>query len=411
MLKLSTRNTCAMGALAVAMLGGPGFAQTEKRPADFVLEKIEVPENSDGMTFEKGTAAERQQRLKTLGSSYDEGRFNLSGLPTYRPQSKVTGKLRVWGNNYIENSGLGDAWAAEFKKHHPGLEVELVLPTAAMATGSLYFGVADVAITHEPTFYDTLSHVRVMGYEPTGFMAFTGSYDTSGWMNTMAIAVHQDVPIDSITIEQLDGIFGSQRQGGWDGFVWNPSYARGPEKDIRTWSQLGVQGKCANQPIVPIGYAVVYATATEFSRRVLKSSGRWNDNLRDYGNFDKPDGSKYIQYFQIVDELKKNPCGIAYVRYQKPIPGMKMLKLAGDSNSEPVEFTIDNVFNRTYPLSGEMSFYTSVKPGTKMDPKVKEWLSFILSREGQNLIQVVDRKYLPLNARTAAEERARLAKF
>ena len=39
--------------------------------------------------------------------------------------------------------------------------------------------------------------------------------------------------------------------------------------------------------------------------------------------------------------------------------------------------------NRTYPLFNEQYFYTTVQPGSKMDPLVKEFLRFVLSQEGQ----------------------------
>lgn len=386
--------------------------QKELRPADFVRNAIAVPEGAPNAGLARGTAAERHSRQRMLPPSYGK-KFDLSGLPTYAPRQGLTGKLRIWGNNYILSSGLADAWKREFQSYNPGVDVEMVLPTAAVATASLYMGVADLAMTHEPTFYDSLSHLRILGYEPTGFKAFTGSYDQSGWMNTMAIIVAKDNPLTEINMDQLDGIFGSQRVGGWDGTTWITSAARGPEKNIRTWGQMALTGEWANKPITPYGYAVIYATATEFSRRILGSSGRWAENLRDYGNSRYPDGSPYSQYSQILDNLAKDPYGIAYVRYQKSFPHdkFKVLKLAKDRNSPAVDFTIDNVFNRTYPLSGEMSFYASVKPGGKMNPIAKEWLRYILSRQGQEAIQNVDRKYLPLNGAVVAEGRARLEQF
>lgn len=396
----------AAGNPAVAQPAG----QAELRPTDFVRRSIEVPAGSESLV--RGSAAERHARQSRLPPSYGK-KFELSGLPVYAPSAQVEGRLRIWGNNYILSSGVAAAWEKEFEALNPGVDVEMVLPTAAVATASLYMGVADLALTHEPTFYDSLSHLRILGYEPTGFKAFTGSYDQSGWMNSIAVIVHNDNPLDQLTLDQLDGIFGSQREGGWKGTVWHPEFARGPEKNIRTWGQLGLTGNWADKPITPYGYAVVYATATEFSRRVLQSSGRWNEKLKDYGNSVRPDGSPYSQYDQILDNFARDPGGIAYIRYQKAFPKdkYKIVKLARDANSPAVEFTLDNVFNRSYPLSGEMSFWASVEPGQKMNPLAREFVSYILSRQGQEAIQNVDRKYLPLNARAVAEERARLANY
>jgi phosphate transport system substrate-binding protein len=48
-----------------------------------------------------------------------------------------------------------------------------------------------------------------------------------------------------------------------------------------------------------------------------------------------------------------------------------------------------------------------VKPGTPMDPKVREFLRFVLSKEGQELVQK-DGKYLPLTAQVARAELEKL---
>jgi len=65
------------------------------------------------------------------------------------------------------------------------------------------------------------------------------------------------------------------------------------------------------------------------------------------------------------------------------------------------------VQSRTYPLWGDQSFWVSVKPGTKMDPKAREFIRFVLSQEGQELVQR-DGKYLPLTAEVVREELKKL---
>lgn len=381
-------------------------------PAEFVLRGIAEPVKTKEGKDAPGSAAERLARQKKLGASYTSG-FDLSGLPEYVPAQKVSGTIRVWGNNYIDASGLGNAWTAEFQKFHPGVKFEMVLPTAAVATAALYMGVADLAMTHQPTFYDSLTFLRILGFEPTGFMAVTGSFDQSGWMNSMAIAVHKDNPIEKVTLQDLDGVFGAVRVGGWEGTTWRTDYARGPERNIRTWDGLGLKGEWAGKRIHPYGYSVTYSTAQAFSRMVLQSSDRWNEDMLDFGNIRNPDGSQTLQATQIVDHLKADRYGIAFIRYQKEFAkaGLKFLPVAKDAGSPAVAFTIENIQNRSYPLAEEMNFWVSVKPGSRMDPRVKEFLRFVLSRQGQTLVQDVDRKYLPLSADVVKKERARLDKF
>jgi len=72
-----------------------------------------------------------------------------------------------------------------------------------------------------------------------------------------------------------------------------------------------------------------------------------------------------------------------------------------------VEHTLETVQNRTYPLFQEAYFYTSVKPGTALEPNVKEFLRYVLSQEGQELVQK-DGKYLPLTAEVVRDELKKL---
>ena len=52
----------------------------------------------------------------------------------------------------------------------------------------------------------------------------------------------------------------------------------------------------------------------------------------------------------------------------------------------------------------------SIKPGTRIDPKVAEFIRFVLSREGQQLV-VEDGLYLPLDAEASRHELEKLSKF
>jgi phosphate transport system substrate-binding protein len=356
-----------------------------------------------------GSAAERKARMAARASQAAYTRkFDLSGLPHYVPEDKPTGTLRIAGNNYVGDAPLGGWWKEVFEKLQPGIKIEYYLPSAAIAIPRLYFDLADIGINHEPSFYDSLGHLRLKGYEPIGFSVFTGSYDYVGWQNNMVIIVNKDNPITRITMKQLDGVFGSVRDGGWVGTTWHPEFSRGPEGDIRRWGQLGLSGEWADKPISVHGYSLRYATAIEFSNKVLQASDKWNGDLHAYANYRRPDGTTYLEADQIYDHVRKDPYAIGYARYHEGFPkDIKVLSVAKNDGGPYVEYNIDTLQNRSYPLWGDQSFWVSVKPGTKMDPKAREFIRFVLSREGQELVQK-DGKYLPLTAEVAGEESKKL---
>jgi phosphate transport system substrate-binding protein len=334
-------------------------------------------------------------------------KLDLSGMPHYVPRAPLTGWLRLHGNNYLSDGMLGEYWQKGFEKFQPGIRLSFYLPTSALAFAALYYDQADLVMGHRPGFYDLLAYQRVKSFDPVEITAVTGSFDVGGWENSLTILVNEDNPLKCVNLEQLDGIFGSERTGGWAGTNWHTDWARGPEKNIRTWGQLGMTGEWADKPIDVYGFSIRYNTATDFSDKILKGSDKWNEKIQAYGNIVNADGSRYIEADQITDNLGRNRFGIAYNRYRGNRAKVKRLAVASGPGKPCVEHTLENVQNRTYPLFNEQYFYVSVKPGTEMDPKVKEFLRYVLSQEGQAEI-VRDGKYLPLTAEVVREQLKKL---
>jgi phosphate transport system substrate-binding protein len=108
--------------------GGLAIAQNEVplTPAEFVSQAVNSDEPAKAYS---GSAKERRIRLAERAASRYDFEFDLSGLPEYEPRQMVEGKLRVWGNNYVGDSGLAQQWQDAFTKFHPGIEFEWVLPT------------------------------------------------------------------------------------------------------------------------------------------------------------------------------------------------------------------------------------------------------------------------------------------
>ncbi len=339
--------------------------------------------------------------------AYYQPRFDLSGLPHYRPEKLLTGWLKIHGNNYIADGLLGEFWQKAFAKFQPGIRLSYYLPTSAGSFGALNYNQADLIFSHKPGFYDLLAYERMKNCDPVEITAVTGSFDVGGWENSFTIVVNKDNPIKGLTMEQLDGIFGSEREGGWAGTNWRPDFARGPEKNIRTWGQLGLTGEWADKPINVYGFAIRYNTATAFCDLVLKSSDKWNERIKAYGNYMAPDGKRVVEADRITQEIGKDKYGIGFNRYRGERPNIKRLAIGAGAPGPLVEHTIDNVQNGSYPLLTQVYFYTTVLPGEKMNPMVKEFLRFILSQEGQAEVQR-DGKYLPLTAAMVKEQLKKL---
>ena len=375
---------------------------------------------SDGDKVSTGLAMQeaRAEGLKVKGKKayYPVNQWDLSDLPAYQPKTPVTGTIRMWGSNYITDGNLGEYWQQAFQKFHPGVKFEFNMLTTRAAVPSLVFGVSDLGIGRKITTEELQLYQRYKNHNPLEIMIATGSYNVTGWQPAFGIVVAKDNPLTKITLEQLDGIYGAERLGGWVGTDWHPEFARGPEKNLRTWGQLGLTGEWADKVITPYGLNQRYHQATEISDRILQGSDKWNEHLRIYANYvGTDDGKGSSMGFGrlkrgLNDDLVKDRFGIAYV--SAPVgknlpPQLKVLDLARTAAGPYYAYTLENLRSRNYPLVDEIYAYGDGANGATLDPKVREFLRFIVSREGQEAV-MRDGKYLPLTAAACREMQQRL---
>jgi phosphate transport system substrate-binding protein len=383
-------------AIAVtALLAAPLQSRAQTVSAEDAKKSLQAQDERAEVIYERGKSPHYTQK------------FDLSGLPHYKPDKQLTGWIRIHGSNYLADGMLGEYWEKAFAKYQRGIKISWYLPTSAAAFAALYYNQADLVMGHKPGFYDLLAFQRIMGHDPVEFTAVTGSYDVAGWENATVILVNKNSPLKGITLKQIDGVFGAARDGGWAGTNFRPDWTRGPESNIRTWGQLGLTGSAAAKPINVYGFNLRYNTATDFSDKYLHASDKWNENIHGFAHIVKPDGHRYIEADQITDALAADPYRIGYNRFRGERPGVRRIPVAAKDGGPYVEPTIENVQNRTYPLFNEAYFYTDVKPGTKMNPMVREFVKFVLSQEGQEEVQR-DGKYLPLTADVVREQLKKL---
>lgn len=338
-------------------------------------------------------------------------RWDLSGLPHYTPRRKVSGVIRLAGSNYITDGPLGGYWAAAFAKFQPQAKIAWDMRTAFAAVPSLALGTSDIGIGRKVTFSELELFERYANHDPVEVTIATGSYDVPGWNPGFGIVVNADNPISQLTMDQLDGIFGAERSGGWEGTSWRPQYARGPEKNIRTWGQLGLTGEWADKPIHVYGLNLRYHQATEMSDKLLKGSDKWNEQLRIYANYVSKDGKLERG---LNDDLAADKYGIAYIAAptttltrDRAVPHLKILKIAETPADPYVPYTLETIHDRSYPLFDEIYAYADRTPGKPLDPRIVEFLRFIVSQEGQREV-MRDGKYLPLTPEVARAQMAKL---
>jgi len=316
-------------------------------------------------------------------------------FPEYTPGPPTPGTIRVWGNDFMTK--LQGIWEEGFRKSHPEIQFQDTLKSSAQGIGALYTGVADLGLLGREVWpSEVLGFQKMFNYEPLGIAAATGSFDTEGKTWPFIIFVNKTNPISRMTMQQLDAVFGT-------------GLKRGAKEPITKWGELGLTGAWANRPIHVYGYDMSIPGFTyAFQQIVFKGSDKWTGDLREYYNAHHPDGKLiHTAGDLMLDDLAKDPDGIAFTGMQFKNSGVKYLAIAENENGPYVEPTLQTTADRTYPMVRCIYIFLNRTPGTPIDPKLKEFLRYVLSRQGQEDVKK-EGDFLPLTPALLREQLRKL---
>ncbi len=338
----------------------------------------------------------------------------LADLPHYVPEVQIVGAVRIVGS---ELKNATPQLAEGFAKFHPDAKVSTNFMTSSEGgIAGLYCGISDVApMGDDAKITDLMPFFNTFGYMPTEISVATGGYEKRGSLFAWGIVVNQDNPLDEISMDQLERVFGSERSGGWElvdnDYLYTSKYARSADTNIRTWDQLGLNGEFAGKEIQTFGY-IAPGFEISVERTLFHWSDKWNPNFMEYVEAKQatPDAAgRAVASERPLEMLSKNKfaIGIAALMHVKDYPGLKVLKVAPRGGGPAVALTPDNVANRTYPLIRDAYFYVNRAPGRPLDPRAREFMRFVLSREGQEIMARVG-YYYPLPAAYLKEQLKKL---
>jgi phosphate transport system substrate-binding protein len=167
-------------------------------------------------------------------------------------------------------------------------------------------------------------------------------------------------------------------------------------------------GAWANRPIKVYGLDENTGTAQYFASRVLEE-GRWNCDL------ELPPGAPQTMFRgsggkaadALIEALQHDPYAIGIGGFRNAGSELKALAV-GEKDSGPfIQGTKATVADRSYPLSRNIYLFVDKDPAKAWDPKVQEFLRFVLSSRGQAGI-AEEGGYLPLPGAVVAQEREKV---
>lgn len=287
-------------------------------------------------------------------------------IPEYKSVTGVSGNIKSVGSNTLDKvMGL---WAEGFKKSYPAVTVEVEGKGSGTAPTALIDGTSTFGpMSREMKQKESEDFEKKFGYKPTRIAVA---------VDTLAIFVHKDNPLKSLTMQQADAIFSKGRKGG-------------AERDVVKWGDLGLTGEWADKPLSLYGRDSASGTYGFFKEHVLVN-GDYKDTVKEQSGASS-----------VVQAIATDKYAIGYSGIGVKTADVRALSISKDSKSEAIEPNVDTAYAGTYPLTRLLYVYMNLKPQTQLDPLRREFVRYVLSQQGQQ--DVVRDGFFPLTARLVTE--------
>lgn len=292
-------------------------------------------------------------------SSYSQTAIDPK-LSEYKAVQGVSGKIRSIGSDTMNN--VMTHWAENFKKLYPGVDIEIEGKGSSTAPPALIEGQSQFGpMSREMKKEEIDKFEAKFGYKPTALR--TG-------IDCLAVYVHKDCPLNEITFEQLQKVFS----------------VSGPDM---TWDQLGVTDpRYKGKTISLYGRNSASGTYGFFKEHAL--------GKKDFkATVKEQPGSSSVVQGVASDLFSMGYSGIGY-----KTANVKSLKVA--QKGKPVEPTVENAYNGSYPLARYLYVYINYDKSIGLDPLRKEFIRMIFSKEGQE--GIVKDGYIPITYDIAKED-------
>lgn len=242
-------------------------------------------------------------------------------------------------------------WAEQYKRNNRAVGVSVSGGGTGTGIAALLNGTVDIANASRAMTRREINLAKERGIAP---VQYTVGYDA------VAIYVHKDNPVKSLSFSQLADIYGD---GG----------------KTELWTDLGIEVPgCGDQKIVRVGRQNSSGTYAYIRENVLGGKRFKQGTLEAQSSYD------------LAGLVANTPCAIGYSSFAYATPDVKLACLSENPDEACVMPGIKGVIEHTYPISRPLYMYTS-KPASG---EVKSYLDWILGDEGQCIL--LKNQYAPV---------------
>lgn len=280
-----------------------------------------------------------------------------SDLPDYQQVSGVTGNLNSIGSDTLNN--LMTLWAEGFKAKYPNVNIQIEGKGSSTAPPALIEATSQLGPMSRAMKAEEIdAFEEKFGYKPLEIRVA---------IDALAVYTHKDNPIKGLTLKQVDSIFSSTFKLGGEA--------------IKTWGEVGMDGDWASKAISAYGRNSASGTY-----------GFFKDNALLKGDF-SPAVKEQPGSSAVVQGVASDLGGIGYSGIGYKTSGVNAIAL-GENEEALFEPTYENCLSGDFPLSRFLYIYVNKNPEAEMDQLTLEFVKFVLSKEGQEV--VVKDGYYPM---------------
>lgn len=307
-------------------------------------------------------------------------------LPHYIPTPSISGHLTSVGSDTMDN--LMELWIAGFEQLEPTIAIDLQSQASMSVPVALTAGLAQLSpLSRELNPSEVEAFRAKHGYAPTEIAVALGSYRTPTRTVALTFYVNDANPIAELDLLQLDA-------------MWCTTLHRGAKRPITEWGQLGLTGDWAHRPIHLVGVQPPDGVPNFITRRVC------NGGLLRDGILGEKNGGPTSVLTRIVEDVSKDSDAIGYAGFHNRQPGTHPVLIAETAAGPYQAGTFDEVRTAAYPLTRFVYIYIDHPPNTPPAPPIREFLHYVLSLEGQRIVEQ-EGIFMPLPPHIAAEQRTK----
>jgi phosphate transport system substrate-binding protein len=275
-----------------------------------------------------------------------------ANLPAYQAVSGMSGQIKSVGSDTLNNEMA--LWAKGFEGLYPGGTIEIEGKGSATAPPSLLEGASEFGPMSRPMSAGEVdAFEKKYGYKPAHFRVAA---------DALAIYVNKDNPILCLTLQQLDQIFSSTRQGSGS-------------RSIDTWGEVGMTGEWAKRAISIYGRNSLSGTY-EFFKSTVLYNGDYKEAVK------QQPGSA-----EVVQNVANDKFAIGYSGLGYKTEGVRTVPLAAFYGAQCYDTTAEATYSGKYPIARYLYIYLNKKPDEPLDPLRAEFIKYILSKDGQTLTE------------------------